>query len=667
MSQRLSRLLWAAAIAAAAPAYAQVDAPVTVTQDAQSFILSNGYASATINKRSGDMTGLMFQGKDLMGHVSGHHAGYWEQSPANAAATVTIDPAKNSGERAEVSIKGAMGSATGNGAGMTLEIRYAMGKGEHGLYTYAIFSHEGDAPGGVGESRYGAKLNGQVFDWLSVDAQRNFKMPTGEDWDKGSATNMKEARRLTTGEFKGRVEHKYDYCVALFDSPAFGWASTKDKIGIYFINPSMEYLSGGPTHVELTCHLDDGDGGDPTMLDYWRGTHYGGTECSIAAGEKWSKVIGPILVYVNSGETPENLFKDANAQAVKEAKAWPYDWVEGVDYPHKSERATVTGRVQLRDIPGMTMSNVRVGLTAEEDSTERGVIVRGATERGGGRGGRGGGARGAPDWQHDAKNYQFWVRASDEGSFTIPNVRPGNYTLNAIADGVLGEFILPGVHVEAGKPLSLGSHPWTPVRYGQQVWEIGFANRNATEFRGGLNHWHWGAYLEYPKLFPQDVHYVVENSDFRKDWFFEQVPHNEDAGNTLEAGTGQGNGRATPWTIEFAMPRAGHGLATLRAAICGAGNNVQVEVAVNGKPAGAIGPLTYNATINRDGAQGAWSEHDVAFDGALLKAGQNTMTLTVPAGGLTNGVMYDYLRLEMDAEAPAPAAASQPAFPSGAR
>jgi rhamnogalacturonan endolyase len=43
------------------------------------------------------------------------------------------------------------------------------------------------------------------------------------------------------------------------------------------------------------------------------------------------------------------------------------------------------------------------------------------------------------------------------------------------------------------------------------------------------------------------------------------------------------------------------------------------------------------------------------FDGALLKAGENEMQLTVPAGEVTSGVVYDYLRLELDENAAAPA------------
>jgi rhamnogalacturonan endolyase len=88
------------------------------------------------------------------------------------------------------------------------------------------------------------------------------------------------------------------------------------------------------------------------------------------------------------------------------------------------------------------------------------------------------------------------------------------------------------------------------------------------------------------------------------------------------------------------------GRATLRLAICGAAAH-RIEVAVNDQPAGDVEGLVYNATINRDGIQGSWVEKDVSFDGSLLKAGENTLKLTIPAGSLTNGIIYDYIRLEV--------------------
>jgi rhamnogalacturonan endolyase len=70
-------------------------------------------------------------------------------------------------------------------------------------------------------------------------------------------------------------------------------------------------------------------------------------------------------------------------------------------------------------------------------------------------------------------------------------------------------------------------------------------------------------------------------------------------------------------------------------------------VGVNGKPAGQATGLVYNATINRDGIEGSWVEKDLSFDATMLHAGENELTLTVPAGGLTSGVSYDVVRLEL--------------------
>ena len=46
-----------------------------------------------------------------------------------------------------------------------------------------------------------------------------------------------------------------------------------------------------------------------------------------------------------------------------------------------------------------------------------------------------------------------------------------------------------------------------------------------------------------------------------------------------------------------------------------------------------------------------WREYTQAFDASLLKAGENSLTLTVPAGEVTSGVVYDYLRLELNEDA----------------
>ncbi len=113
-------------------------------------------------------------------------------------------------------------------------------------------------------------------------------------------------------------------------------------------------------------------------------------------------------------------------------------------------------------------------------------------------------------------------------------------------------------------------------------------------------------HLEYPKLFPNDVNYVIGKSDYRKDWFFEQVPHNEDPGNS----TGLGRGSSTTWKVAFDLAHPPHGKATLRLALCGVGTR-SIAVNVNNHPLGSVTGLIYNATINRDGIGGYWSERDL--------------------------------------------------------
>ena len=717
------------ALALEASSFARPSPPVGLLDDENSFTLTNQFVAVRVSKRSGDLTSLKYHGLELLDHESARASAYWSHDVAHTDSIkrITIDPRTNGGERAEVSLKGiADGSPMGSGPGGSviadIEIRYALGRNDSGVYTYSIFSHPTNYPGtSLGEARFCAKLNDDVFDWMTVDANRNMKLLTTYDWNHGTVMNFKEARRMNSGIYKGQVEHKYDYSANQFDVRAWGWSSTKKNVGLWFVNPSVEYLSGGPTKVELSAHRDATFNTNnldapapPTLLNYWRGSHYGGSMCSVAATDNWTKVIGPFLIYCNSSATPDAMWKDALAKAVKEGAAWPYDWVAGVDYPHKNERATVTGKLVLNDpqAASLKMPNLFVGLSApdytparinrggfggfglagggdDDTNTPAANVAGGGFGRGTngsfnftnrfarfgtnssgdgtnqfggrrrfGRGGPGGGFGGfgglgprIVEWQNDAKSYEFWVRADANGNFSIPNVRAGNYTLHAFADGVLGEFALTNVIVEAGKKLSLGQLTWLPVRYGKQLWDIGIPNRKASEFFKGDDYFHWGWYLEYPKLFPNDVNYVVGKNDFRKDWFFEQLPHNENPENT----TGTGQGRSTTWSVAFKLPTAPKGKATLRLAICGVGTRA-LTATINEQSIGSVTGLVYNATINRDGIGGTVVWRDLSFDASLMKAGDNLLKLTIPAGGLMSGVEYDYLRLELDEAAVATAA-----------
>ena len=752
-----SALVLSAPLLHAAQPAPPVSSAVTVTDNGATWTLDNGIVKATIDKADGNMPSLVYRGINLM--RSG--GGYWEQTPKGAAQltdTVTIDPASNGGARAEVAIKGVTNNLKMNGAGAPgggtyddMEIRYALGRGDSGIYVYAIFTHPPNyRAGGVGsESRYITRLN-QTFDWIAVDKNRNMLEAAPTDWGQGVVVHAKEQRIMAKGVYKNSVEHKYSYSGVQYQTKAYGWSSTKDHIGIWFINPTIEYLSGGPFKYELDDHYGDNADPDPIILDYWVGGHYDtGARINIPAGQSWSKVVCPIFVYVNSLDAPHPtsqaeldtlaatagnptvppswhanamaLWNDALAQYTRENARWPYAWVSGVDYPHAAERGAVTGQLVLNDplapkgsprrfshiLVGLTVPDVPLSVlqAAMPPRTAAGPpATPGAPTVVPSRLGAGFGFRMSPDagsWIHNASGYQFFTDGAEDGRFTIAKVRPGTYTLHAFADGVLGEYAQANITVTAGKTLDLGKLVWKPVRYGRQLWDIGTPDHTGDEFfKGdGANNWLWGWNLRYPLLFPNDIVYTIGKSSPGRDWFFEEVPHatstaflNPDAKDPANQRFGwvkteslaqypqtdqtgpwriYGKGRETVWTVKFNIAGPQHGTASLRVALAGVDNiRDGLAVGLNGARLGAIGDgsspenarLITTNSIRYNGDKGLNQIRNLQFDAALLKPGENAMTFTVPAGDLQSGVVWDYLRLELDEKAPfTPPPAPKPA------
>ena len=237
---------------------------------------------------------------------------------------------------------------------LDIEIRYSLHRGDSGIYGWTIADHDPSYPPfDIEVSTVCLKLNPDVFDFLSIDGRMQRPMASPEDWVKGTQLNLWEARRLNTGIRKGEVEHKYDYTMLFSRTPAWGWSGTKRKVGLFVVNPSIEYLGGSAVSLDYGGHLDVKASlpADPTLLFIWHSPHYGGRPIRIDAGERWRKIVGPFLLYGNEGETPEAMWKDALARAAREQQAWPYDWAEAPGYAHAAERGSASGRLVIDD-PG---------------------------------------------------------------------------------------------------------------------------------------------------------------------------------------------------------------------------------------------------------------------------------------------------------------------------
>lgn len=113
---------------------------VTLNEDSETYILDNGIVTARIAKASGDIVSLRYKNMEMLGTfltpdglpdlkkdppganpdglnkgMTDHQYGFWSHDAMGpkgttpAVATISIDPKKNKGRRAEVSIKGISG------------------------------------------------------------------------------------------------------------------------------------------------------------------------------------------------------------------------------------------------------------------------------------------------------------------------------------------------------------------------------------------------------------------------------------------------------------------------------------------------------------------------------------------------------------------------------
>jgi rhamnogalacturonan endolyase len=666
---------------------------VTLTDNGSTVTLANGIISIVITKADASIHTFSYTYNNgggsattqlLNGGTDGGEL-YWTGNPAAfGTMNFTYSIVSSSTSYAEIALVST--SATDG----IMEVHYSMLKGSSGFYCTPILTHR-SVDGPVGLILRPNIYAGSIFNWMSVDANRNKLMevsPTATSIPVPTAP--KECYLWTNGIYEGRYDDKYKYSADLGTQRVWGWSSVGpggDNIGIWNVSASVECYPGGPMERSLMEHIGT------TILNVFTGGYYGlGFDNVVSTGESWYKVYGPYFYYCNNVATSvtdpfqasQTLYNDALAQVAAEKTAWPYSWFTDSDYVPASGRGTVTGTIVISDSgnPNASAANLWVGVVPEPNIDS------------------------SYDFQEWAKPYQFWAQTDSGGNFTIPTVISGTgYTLYAFGAGAAGTFMsqyqtsgtapllysVPSapfsVTVNSGSTTSLGTITWKPARVGSTVFEIGYPDRTGRKFRHGDDYWVgdigasptipspvWSKFMEYPYDFPSGPGYVVGASRWGTDWNFIQPSILDSAGNW----------DPTSSNISFSLP-SGTSLSGSASFYLGVASDYYsaIIVTVNGQNMGSVSGLSAspnasvpttgyyvgygNADTNiREGVNGGFSDERLTFPASILKTGTNTNTINIgfrQIGGsyFADHAMYDYLRLELTGYTP-PAPAGVTAY-----
>jgi autotransporter-associated beta strand protein len=594
--------------------------------------------------------------------------------------SLAIDPASNGGDLADIRLTS--NSAT-NGV---QENHWSMRRGSPGFYVTATWTHRAqdgyNSPGVWGSVM---PLSGN-FNWLSVDPARNFFVGVEPTKSVPSYNNPHESTINLDGTFAGLYADKFlpgmDHC----DLRAWGWSSVGAggwNVGVW-LTTQLEFSDGGPYKRDVSAY-PSGDLNNSILT----GEIGMGGDGTLAPGELWTKTMGPWFIYFNNvtntlttNAAAQALFTDALAQSDAEAGAWPYNWFTNNltygTYAQASGRGTVTGHLAINDSgnPNARSSGMWIGLMQQQNSIN-----------------------GNYDFQKWQKQYQFFVKADTNGNFTMPNVIAGaNYTLWAFGPGAEGTFMsqyqtggnppflfnVPtpqfSVTVTGGATNNLGTVTWTPTRVGATVFELGYPDRVAREFRHGEDYWSygmppklgyptpfWGMPMEFPSDFPNGMNYTVGQSRWTTDWNYD-MPSLPDLG---------GNYQNCVGTLTFNLATAPTNGATGSIYFdCASDNYAAIIVSVNGNNLASTSGVTATPTAlvssgfsppYQDDSDYHMSDHSsacderITFPASLLHSGQNTITITMNGVGGTKFLMLDYLRLELTGYVP-PAPAGVAAY-----
>ncbi|MDG5790101.1 polysaccharide lyase family protein [Evansella sp. AB-P1] len=593
----------------------RVDEGVELVDLGSSVMLTNSEISFTLTKGNGRIPSLRkrgdFQDTNLLGGQGGYyHLNYVLDGNRRTygGSGMSYRLVSQTDDRIEVAVS----TTNPERLPFELEYRYVLEADSPGVYVYSIFKYPEHMPDGmeVEQSRYSFRANPTLFNQYGIEddhkGDRLGEFPRPQDISAGQ-TLMDATTRLPNGE----IYTKYNHAVHIGDNRVNGIFG--ENLGISVIRTSDEYLVGGPSKQEYYIEQTTST---PMVHWYEQVRHFGVP--NVVPEKGWEKIYGPFFVYVNEGDGVDELWNDVKDRTDQEQEKWPYAWLDDPLY-QADTRGEVTGNLNITD----------------GSSPEDAWVILGEQDI---------------NFYEQNLDYLYYTRADSDGNFHIPHVRAGEYTLFAYVDGVFGEFHYDGVNVSENQLTDLEQLDWTPTSHGEKLWQIGTPDRTPREFYYGDELRQWGLWLQYPFDFPDDVDFVIGESDESTDWNYFH-PNIKTPGNENDLLVPRDTTLAE-WLIRFDTEDVDFGEGTLTIGIA-ASSRGTLNVNLNGTDIftsdGFVTPLEQDASLYRSGESGYYYLLEIPFDASLLQEGENIIALKHAEllSGSHVGIMYDALKMEI--------------------
>ncbi|WVQ83761.1 hypothetical protein IAT38_005905 [Cryptococcus sp. DSM 104549] len=669
----LSVLAAMAGRAAAAISYSETNETITLTSSR--LVLE-------VNKTLGAMTGLDFDGIDVLGPVSGRVGmGYFDCYCVPAANTSVWSPSNPNpqssrhyyvGQSQQASFEIHQGNDTDSTPwiGLIMSDTYAptgqffqqwwfLRDGEQGYHTFTRHQFdngtEGIDLGNMQEFRQVISPNADIWTHLVTNSQQWGHLPSREA--TGNQTTVQDATwyyNISEGNpYKTESSDyftKYEWADLYGDHLAHGFyadgtASNGTTLGFWTVFNNLEGYTGGPLRSDLVV--------DTNIYNYYASNHRGASTLNVTSG--FDRIFGPTFIYLNKDGDMQSLLSDAEAYSNRSFAADFYDTVAPL----------VTGYA-----PSSSRGDFNAKVTFPEGATNAKLVI----------------AQEGVDPQDnvDWTTRQYWANVSSDGSVSLPRVIAGTYRVTVYAEGVFGQYEQDGVVVQAGdgegEPFGID---WSSESHGVELWRIGVPDKTAGEFRHGFapdpDHTlhqeeyrqYWGAW-DFPTDFPEGVNFTVGVSDPATDWNYVHYSRYGGTYTRPEYVLDNVNVWRVNWAPEDGLVVDGK-TATLTIQLAGArtasGNldlpeptsnysDVDYSVIVNGRDP-LVWTIPYNASSScsdRSGIACYQLRNLFTFPGEWLSNDTNVFEFALPynaSGGDVNfrnysvSVLYDAIRLEL--------------------